>query len=70
MFRALFLEQVKLKTYQWTIDQRIACAKQLLLTTKHSINQIFIMSGYDDPLYFSQIFKRNTAISAKQKRES
>lgn len=66
----LFLDEVGLTLSQWRIDQRITRAKQLLVTTNHTINQISIMVGYDDPLYFSRIFKRKAGVSPKQYRET
>lgn len=43
---------------QYIIDRRLGYAQNLLRDTKRSIAQIAEESGYDDPGYFSQTFKK------------
>lgn len=66
----LFLDEIGITISQWRIEQRITRAKQLLVTSNHNINQISFMVGYDDPLYFSRIFKKKAGVSPKQYRET
>ena len=47
--------------------QRIQNSKQLLLTNSdYSISEVSSLVGYNDPLYFSRIFKKITGISPTQ----
>lgn len=43
---------------QYIIDRRLGYAQNLLRDTKRSIAQIAEESGYDNPSYFSQLFKK------------
>lgn len=65
----LFSSEMGMTITQWRDDQRIIRAKQLLLTTNHSINKVSRMIGYSDPLYFSRVFKRIAGVSPKKYRE-
>ena len=49
-----------------TIDR--AC--QLLLHTNMKINQVALKLGFDDPYYFSRIFKKIVGTSPKDYRHS
>ena len=50
----------------WTIER--AC--QLLKSTNMKINQIALKLAFDDPYYFSRIFKKIVGVSPKAYRES
>jgi AraC family transcriptional regulator, arabinose operon regulatory protein len=65
----LFRDETGMTITHWRDDQRISRAKQLLVTTNHSINQIGRIIGYSDPLYFSRVFKRKAGVSPKIYRE-
>ncbi|MCE0493574.1 arabinose operon transcriptional regulator AraC [Vibrio salinus] len=65
----LFRDEMAMTITQWRDDQRISRAKQLLVTTNHSVNQIGRIVGYSDPLYFSRVFKRKAGVSPKIYRE-
>ncbi|QMV15927.1 arabinose operon transcriptional regulator AraC [Vibrio spartinae] len=65
----LFREEMSMTITQWRDDQRISRAKQLLVTTNYSVNQIGRIVGYTDPLYFSRVFKRKSGVSPKRYRE-
>ena len=41
---------------------RIEYAKELLQTRRYSIKQVTVMTGYNDPRYFSKIFKNATGV--------
>ena len=49
---------------------RIARAKELLTGTDIPISEIGELVGYDNPLYFSKIFKKNTGLSPREYRRS
>lgn len=64
----VFKADMGVSPMQYLINKRIALAKQLLSTTKTSVSQIAIECGYDDPVYFSQVFKRMVGDSPKKYR--
>ena len=65
----LFRDEIGMTITQWRDDQRISRAKQLLVTSNYSINQISRLIGYSDPLYFSRVFKNKAGLSPKLYRE-
>ena len=53
----------------YLIEKRIGYAKHLLLQTDSSIKEISLSVGYDDPLYFSRIFKKKEGIAPMAYRQ-
>ena len=53
---------------QYITSLRITRAKELLRSTSYSIQEISTMVGYENPLYFSRIFKKQTGSSPKEYR--
>jgi len=47
----------------YILSIRIANAQSLLETTKYNITEIAAITGYDNPLYFSRLFKKYTGLS-------
>ncbi|MES2690969.1 MAG: AraC family transcriptional regulator [Bacteroidota bacterium] len=45
-------------------------AKHQLFTSQKSIKEIAVYLGYDDPLYFSRIFKNGTSVSPEKYRQT
>lgn len=54
-------------TYQQTL--RLKNAMTLLTSTQLSVSDICMISGYQDPLYFSRIFHKQTGMSPKDYRQ-
>ena len=69
-FSHLFKQQKNVSVRQWIEDQRIALARQLLITTDLAINQVAQYLGYQDALYFSRVFKKNLGESPREFRQS
>ncbi|MEJ2045361.1 MAG: arabinose operon transcriptional regulator AraC [Reinekea sp.] len=69
-FSHLFKQQKEVPVRQWIEDQRIALARQLLITTDLAINQVAQYLGYQDALYFSRVFKKNLGESPREFRQS
>lgn len=64
--KKLFKKELTLAPQQFLIDLRISYAKKLLSNrelNKMSVSDIAYDSGYDDPLYFSRVFKSFTGVS-------
>jgi AraC-like DNA-binding protein len=51
---------------QYITDIRISKAKELLLYSSFNITEIASIVGYDNPFYFSRIFKKNTSLSPRE----
>lgn len=63
---SLFKNQVYMSIIKWRDEQRISCAKNMLANTGDSISDISKLVGYNDPLYFSRVFKKNVGKSPNQ----
>ena len=47
---------------QYVLNLRITTAKTLLRTTTYSVSEVASIVGYDNPLYFSRLFKKQTGL--------
>lgn len=47
---------------QHVLNLRITTAKTLLRTTTYSVSEVASIVGYDNPLYFSRLFKKQTGL--------
>lgn len=65
----LFKHSLGMSITQWRDQQRMIEAKKLLYFSDISISMLAKTLGYDDPLYFSKVFKKHTALSPSQYRE-
>ena len=64
----LFKDALGISLVQWREEQRILEAKKLLYFSDIPINSLAKSLGYDDPFYFSKIFKKHTNLSPSQFR--
>lgn len=55
---------------QYVVSVRINNAVSLLGTTSYNINEVSNIVGYDNPLYFSRIFKKVKGISPSEYKKS
>ncbi len=62
-FSKLFKKKKKITFIDYLTNKRIAEAEQLLLKTNLSIKEISINVGYNDPNYFTRVFKRIHSVS-------
>ena len=53
---------------QYIVSIRIANAQVLLETTDYNVTEIGNIVGYDNPLYFSRIFKKQKGVSPSEYR--
>ena len=54
---------------QYIVSRRITNAQMLLETTNYNITEIGQIVGYDNPLYFSRIFRKQKGISPSDYRK-
>ena len=54
---------------QYVINLRISNAQMLLETSDYTISQIAESVGYENALYFSRLFHKQTGISPKEYRK-
>lgn len=59
----LFKKYTNQSIHQYLIDVKLNAAKEFLRTGKHQIKDIAFLVGFDDPLYFSRIFKKRFRLS-------
>ncbi|MGX3066628.1 arabinose operon transcriptional regulator AraC [Ursidibacter arcticus] len=64
----LFKDSLGMSLVQWREQQRISEAKKLLYFSDIPINSLAKSLGYDDPFYFSKIFRKHTNLSPSQFR--
>ncbi|QLB14620.1 DNA-binding transcriptional regulator AraC [Mannheimia granulomatis] len=64
----LFKASLGISLVQWRELQRVAESKKLLYFSNVSILNIAKSLGYEDPLYFSKIFKKHTGLSPSEFR--
>lgn len=69
-----FIRNFKLYTsftpMQYILSKRIYNAEVLLQNTQYNITEIAQIVGYDNPLYFSRIFKKQKGISPSEYRKN
>lgn len=68
--RRLFSRHIKVSPMTYFHKQKLTWSANLLSTSSLPIKEIAYEIGYDDPLYFSNQFKKCFGISPKQYRES
>ena len=68
-----FIRNFKLYTnttpMQYIVSLRIANAQMMLETTNYNVTEIGNIVGYDNPLYFSRIFRKQKGISPSEYRK-
>ncbi|MFV0358284.1 arabinose operon transcriptional regulator AraC [Tropicimonas sp.] len=65
----LFRKYVGTGVVQWRDAQRVQYAMQILRITNMPIKALSQVVGYDDPLYFSRVFRKHTNLSPRAFRE-
>lgn len=69
-YSVIFKRHTGMSPCAYIIDLRMKHACELLRTTDMSVKQIGILVGYDDPLFFSKLFKNKIGISPTEYRKS
>ncbi|MCB5951984.1 response regulator [Enterococcus sp. BWT-B8] len=68
-FSTIFSQSLGKTFIEYLTDQRINLAKSLLKETNQKLSEIAFEIGYNDPNYFSFIFKKKKGISPKEYRQ-
>lgn len=64
-FRKAFKEITGQSPNQYHLNLRLGKAKELLINTNLSINEISFKTGFDSVFYFSKLFKKKNDVSPK-----
>lgn len=64
-----FKQYNKITPMAYIVSIRIVNAQNLLETTSYNVNEIASIVGYDNPLYFSRLFKKQTGLSPTDYRK-
>ena len=64
-----FKEVTKRSPTQYLLNLRLDNAISLLETTSYNVTEISAIIGYDDPLYFSRLFKKYKGVSPSDYRK-
>jgi len=67
-FTRLFKQCLGLSPMSCVIQKRIALACALLTETRMTLGEIGLRVGYEDPYYFSRLFKKQTGVCPTQYR--
>lgn len=68
-FTRCFNQRTGVSPQQYLTDIRIKRSMELLLSTSHNITEVASQSGYDNPFYFSRIFKNNIGCTPSEFRQ-
>lgn len=63
-----FKDYVGSTPIQYILSLRISNAQSLLETTDYNVSEVAAIVGYDNPLYFSRLFKKNCGMAPKEFR--
>ncbi len=64
-----FKQYTGMTPLSYILKVRISNAQHLLETTTYNMNEIASFVGYDNPLYFSRLFKNQTGLSPSEYRK-
>ncbi|MHC5216589.1 response regulator transcription factor [Enterococcus sp. LJL128] len=69
-FSTIFSQSLGKTFIEYLTDKRISLAKNLLKETNQKLSEIAFEIGYNDPNYFSFLFKKKQGISPKEYRQN
>ena len=68
-FTKLFKKRMGMTPQNYLINIRINKAKELLISSAYNVAEISEIVGYQNPLYFSRLFKKYTSYSPTEYRQ-
>jgi transcriptional regulator GlxA family with amidase domain len=69
-FRKLFKEVTGTSPNQYHLDLRLDKARELILSTNLTINEVAFKTGFSSIFYFSRLFKKKNGMSPKEYRDA
>jgi len=69
-FRVLFKEATGMSPIDYLTEFRIDQACRILTESDISIIRVSLLTGFEDPLYFSRVFKKRMGVSPKEYRSA
>lgn len=69
-FSTIFSQSMGKTFIEYLTDQRVNLAKNLLKETNQKLSEIAFEIGYNDPNYFSFLFKKKQGVSPKEYRQT
>jgi AraC-like DNA-binding protein len=67
-FHRLFREQFQTTPFEYLLRRRLAKAHRLLLEGGLSVKEVAVACGYDDPYYFSRLFRQRRGATPRDVR--
>ena len=64
--RRIFKQDFNISPIKYINCLKLDKAKNMLQSSNYTINEIALSVGYDDPYYFSRVFKRETGLSPSE----
>lgn len=64
-FIGIFKKAMNKSPYSYVLSLRLSYSAELLINSELQVSQISYEAGFDDPLYFSRLFKKAYGISPK-----
>lgn len=68
-FCTAFKASTGMQPYAWRIAHRMARARDLLATTRMTVAEVAMAVGYDDPAYFSRLFRNHAGMPPMRYRQ-
>lgn len=69
--RAIFRDSLQMSPYQYVIHVRLSKARQMLMSTDQTLQEIALAVGFDDLSHFISLFRRKIGVTpAHYRRES
>ena len=65
-----FKQYTGMTPMQYIISTRISNAQRLLGSMDYNVTEIASIVGYDNPLYFSRLFKKQTGMAPSEYRKN
>jgi AraC-like DNA-binding protein/ligand-binding sensor protein len=68
-FSRVFQKATSKRFTRWVLEQRMERAKELLGSTEQAVSWVAARCGYEDPHYFSRVFRSATGMTPTQYRQ-
>jgi AraC family transcriptional regulator len=69
-FHRLFRKVFHMTPFRYVIARRMTRARQLFAEARYSVSEVAQKCGYDDPFYFSRVFRQYYGVTPSQTKGS